>query len=60
MPGRPIGDWTDFVLSLPRPEDRQRQEHMIPIAAEAAEVWIRDGSEKAANVYNGRNEFESA
>lgn len=59
MPERKINDWSNFVLSLPRPKDRERQDHMVPIAAEAAEIWIREGTESAANFYNGRNEFES-
>lgn len=56
-PRRPVHDWTAYVLSSPKPEERQQFDLMVELAADAAELWLREGTANAANRYNGLNEF---
>lgn len=43
----------DFVLSAVAPDQIELKNKMIEIAAEAAELWVRDGWKEAANKFNG-------
>ena len=52
-PTRPIDDLAQFVLSVPKPEERKALKEMAGIAADAAESWIRNGVHATANKYNG-------
>lgn len=56
-PNRPVHDWTAFVLSSPKPDERAQYDLMVRLAADAAEAWLREGTAQAANRYNGLNEF---
>lgn len=56
-PNRPLQDWTAFVLSSPKPEERAQYDLMVRLAADAADAWLREGTVQAANRYNGLNEF---
>jgi peptidyl-tRNA hydrolase, PTH1 family len=59
-PNRPVHDWTAFVLSSPRPDEREQYRHMVELASDAVELWLREGSEAAANRFNGLDEFKDA
>jgi peptidyl-tRNA hydrolase, PTH1 family len=59
-PDRPVHDWTAFVLSSPKPVEREQYQRMVELAADAVELWLREGSTAAANRYNGLNEFQDA
>src|SRR5436305_10240709 len=51
---RPPGeDLADFVLSPFDPEEREEAEAMIRRAADAVEVWLREGAEAAMMKFNG-------
>jgi peptidyl-tRNA hydrolase, PTH1 family len=59
-PVRPVHDWTAFVLTSPKPEEREQHHHMVELAADAVELWLREGTTAAANRFNGLNEFQDA
>jgi PTH1 family peptidyl-tRNA hydrolase len=51
---RPPGeDLADFVLSPFAAEEREEAEAMIRRAADAVEVWLREGAEAAMTKFNG-------
>ncbi|MEO8228552.1 MAG: aminoacyl-tRNA hydrolase [Chloroflexota bacterium] len=50
--GEPDRTATDHVLSTFAPDERQRLDELLDVAAEAAELWAREGTNKAANHYN--------
>ncbi|HEV7508870.1 MAG TPA: aminoacyl-tRNA hydrolase [Thermoanaerobaculia bacterium] len=51
---RPPGeDLADFVLSPFAEDEREETEAMIRRAADAVEVWLRDGAEAAMGEFNG-------
>ncbi|HEX4959616.1 MAG TPA: aminoacyl-tRNA hydrolase [Thermoanaerobaculia bacterium] len=51
---RPPGeDLAEFVLSPFADEEREEAEAMIRRAADAAEVWLREGAEAAMGKFNG-------
>lgn len=52
-PNRPIDAMIDLVLGSLRPDERERVANMIEVAADAAEFWIREGTEATANKFNG-------
>lgn len=47
------GETVDHVLATFRPAERELAAEAIATAADAAEVWLRDGIEAAMNAYNG-------
>jgi PTH1 family peptidyl-tRNA hydrolase len=52
--GPPAGEaLVDFVLSPFPPEESQPVEEMIRRAADACEVWLREGAEAAMSRFNG-------
>jgi PTH1 family peptidyl-tRNA hydrolase len=57
---RPIHDWTAFVLSSPKPAEREQYAIMVELAADAAEAWLREGAAEAANRFNGLHEFSES
>jgi PTH1 family peptidyl-tRNA hydrolase len=50
--GEPGRGATDHVLSTFVPDERQRLDELLDAAAEAVEMWARDGTSKAANRFN--------
>jgi peptidyl-tRNA hydrolase, PTH1 family len=50
--GEPDRGATDHVLSTFAPDERQRLDELLDVAAEAVELWAREGTNKAANHYN--------
>ena len=42
----------DHVLSGFAPDERQRLDELLDVAADAVELWAREGTNKAANRYN--------
>lgn len=52
-PQRPIEGLADYVLGSLKPDERAKLNEMAEVAADAAEFWIREGSEAAANKFNG-------
>ena len=59
-PEAETGDYADYLLSGVDPTDRARLGTMVEVAADAAECWLREGSDVAANRFNGYREEESA
>lgn len=59
-PNRTIHDWTAFVLSSPRPAEREQYDLMVERAADAAETWLREGTAETANRFNGLQEFSES
>lgn len=53
QPEGEIGDMARYVLSVPRPQARERLEAMVSIAADAAVSWIERGVEATAGEFNG-------
>ena len=53
--GRPSGsrDTADHVLATFRADERQLVDAAIATAADAAEIWLRDGIDEAMNAFNG-------
>jgi PTH1 family peptidyl-tRNA hydrolase len=47
------GETVDHVLSTFRPGERELADEAIAVAADAAEVWLREGIESAMNAFNG-------
>jgi peptidyl-tRNA hydrolase, PTH1 family len=47
------GETVDHVLSTFRPGERELADEAIAVAADAAEVWLREGIEAAMNAFNG-------
>lgn len=47
------GETVDHVLSTFKPWERELAEEAIASAADAVDVWLRDGLEAAMNRYNG-------
>jgi len=47
------GDTVDHVLSTFRPDERDLATEAIATAADAAELWLREGTESAMNAFNG-------
>jgi PTH1 family peptidyl-tRNA hydrolase len=54
------GDAVDFVLSKFKPGERKAVEEAIATAAQAALVWLRQGTEAAMNRFNGTDDPQSA
>ncbi len=52
-PNHPIDDLSRYVLSIPKPDDAKALREMIGVAADATEVWAREGIKIAANKFNG-------
>lgn len=50
--GEPDRTATDHVLSTFAPDERQRLDELLDVAADAVELWAREGTNKAANHYN--------
>ena len=50
--GEPDGGAVDHVLSVFRPDERQRLDELLDAAADAVEAWAREGVSKAANRFN--------
>ncbi len=50
--GEPDRNAVDHVLSTFGPDERQRLDELLDVAADAVELWARDGTNKAANRYN--------
>ncbi|MDQ2964793.1 MAG: aminoacyl-tRNA hydrolase [Chloroflexota bacterium] len=50
--GEPDRNAVDHVLSTFAPDERQRLDELLDVAAEAVELWAREGTNKAANRYN--------
>jgi peptidyl-tRNA hydrolase, PTH1 family len=50
--GEPDRTATDHVLSTFAPDERQRLDELLDVAADAVELWAREGTSKAANHYN--------
>ena len=50
--GEPGLDAVDHVLSVFRPDERQRLDELLDAAADAVEAWAREGVSKAANRFN--------
>jgi PTH1 family peptidyl-tRNA hydrolase len=51
-PERRIGDLADFVLGQAGKEERETVLALMPSFASAAEIWLRDGIERAMNAHN--------
>lgn len=51
-PEREVGELTDFVLSPFGKAERERVMELMPRLTDAAEIWIREGIERAMNVHN--------
>lgn len=51
-PEREVGELADFVLSPFGKGERERVMELMPRLADAAEVWIREGIERAMNAHN--------
>jgi PTH1 family peptidyl-tRNA hydrolase len=47
------GETVDHVLSTFRPGERELADEAIAVAADAAELWLREGIEAAMNEFNG-------
>jgi PTH1 family peptidyl-tRNA hydrolase len=47
------GETVDHVLSTFRPGERELADEAIAVAADAAELWLREGIEAAMNAFNG-------
>jgi PTH1 family peptidyl-tRNA hydrolase len=47
------GETVDHVLSTFRPGERELADEAIAVAADAAELWLREGIEAAMNAING-------
>ncbi len=47
------GETVDHVLATFRPNERELADEAIATAADAAELWLRDGIDEAMNGYNG-------
>lgn len=50
--GEPGRNAVDHVLSKFAPEERQRLDELLDAAADAVELWAREGTSKAANRFN--------
>jgi PTH1 family peptidyl-tRNA hydrolase len=50
--GEPDRNAVDHVLSTFAPDERQRLDELLDVAADAVELWAREGTNKAANRYN--------
>lgn len=50
------GDAVDFVLSKFKPGERKAVEEALATAAQAALVWVRQGTEAAMNRFNGSDD----
>jgi PTH1 family peptidyl-tRNA hydrolase len=50
--GEPDRNAVDHVLSGFAPDERQRLDELLDVAADAVELWAREGTNKAANRYN--------
>jgi PTH1 family peptidyl-tRNA hydrolase len=50
--GEPGRDAVDHVLSVFRPDERQRLDELLDAAADAVETWAREGVSKASNRFN--------
>ena len=59
-PRRRSGDLADFVLSPFGREERDEVLALMPKFADAAELWVREGIEKAMNVHNRPTQTPSA
>jgi PTH1 family peptidyl-tRNA hydrolase len=57
-PGWEIDDLTEYVLRPPPPVEREQLAEMAQVAADAAEVWIREGYPPVAEKYNGLVRFQ--
>ncbi|MDP9273502.1 MAG: aminoacyl-tRNA hydrolase [Chloroflexota bacterium] len=47
------GETVDHVLSTFRPGERELADEAIAVAADAVELWLREGIEAAMNAFNG-------
>jgi len=50
--GEPDRGFADHVLSTFRPEERQRLDELLDVAADAVEAWAREGTSRAATRFN--------
>jgi PTH1 family peptidyl-tRNA hydrolase len=50
--GAPDGRFIDHVLTKFEPDERQRLDELLDAAADAVEVWAREGTNKAATRFN--------
>jgi PTH1 family peptidyl-tRNA hydrolase len=59
--GEPVvGDAVDHVLSKFKPGERKAIEEAVATAAQAALVWLRQGTEAAMNRFNGSEDPKSS
>ena len=47
------GEAADHVLATFRPDERDAASAVVQVAADAAELWLRDGLDAAMNTFNG-------
>ncbi|MEP6681316.1 MAG: aminoacyl-tRNA hydrolase, partial [Chloroflexota bacterium] len=47
------GETVDHVLATFKPDERELAEVAIATAADAAELWLREGIDEAMNAFNG-------
>ena len=52
-PEGPVDDLSDYLLRSTPPDLRDRLNLMVEVAADAVEYWVREGTERTANRYNG-------
>ena len=50
--GRPPDDTIDWVLGKFAPEEAALMKETVERAADALETWVKDGIDKAMNIYN--------
>ncbi len=50
--GEPDRGAVDHVLSVFRPDERQRLDELLDACADAVEAWAREGTNKASNQFN--------
>lgn len=55
-----IGDLADYVLRKLPPRQRRQLAEMTEEAADAAEMWLREGVAATADRFNGRRKFEAS
>jgi PTH1 family peptidyl-tRNA hydrolase len=58
QPEHPLGDMADFVLSPIRKPDREAASQMVAEAADAVELILAEGVQKAMGRYNRRADLE--
>ena len=57
--GREVGDLSDFVLDRFSKDERERIMAMMPTFASLADVWVREGVDKAMRDFNRRGRADT-